>query len=116
MVRLNGFSNDFKIQNPKSKIKNFSQTSEVNYSVDFYQPQLLSLNVNGTITKKSKISSYNRLNKEDLFQGYEEAIYAPLINWKERNYYFYDTDGMIFKTTQNIHPRIPTLDIEFYIK
>jgi len=116
IIELRGFTNDFKIQYPQSKIKNFSSTTEMNYAVDFFQPQLLNLSINTMISKNTKSSSFVRLNNNELFQGYREIISAPLIGWSANNYYYYDSEGKIFKTIQNIHPRIPVLDVEFYIK
>ncbi|MDA8607077.1 YjbF family lipoprotein [Gammaproteobacteria bacterium] len=116
VIESSGFKNDFKIQYPQSKIKNFLSTLEMNYAVDFFQPQLLNLNINTMISQNNKSSSYIRLNNHELFQGYKEIISAPLIGWKAKNYYYYDSEGKIFKTIQNIHPRIPALDIEYYIK
>ena len=116
VIESRGFMNDFKIQYPQSKIKNFLSTLEMNYAVDFFQPQLFNLNVNTIIVQNTKSSSYMRLNHNELFKGYREDISAPLIGWKAKNYYYYDSEGKIFKTIQNIHPRIPTLDIEYYIK
>jgi len=74
------------------------------------------LSINTMISKNTKSSSFVRLNNNELFQGYREIISAPLIGWSANNYYYYDSEGKIFKTIQNIHPRIPVLDVEFYIK
>jgi hypothetical protein len=116
VIESSGFTNDIKIQYPKSKIKDFFNVLEMNYAVDFFQPQLLNLNVNTMISQDTKSSSFVRLNNKELFQGYKEIISSPLIGWRASNYYYYDSEGKIFKTIQEIHPRIPPLEIEFYIK
>ena len=117
IIELDGFKNDIKIQHPKSKISSFLRSKVNNYAIDFYRPSLLSLNVNTKIIKdKKKKYTLKRLDNEDQFIEIEEIINAPLIRWNARNYYYFDSKGAIFKTIQHTHPRMPEIDIEFYIK
>ena len=57
-----------------------------------------------------------RLDKEEEFTKVEEVIDAPLINWSEKNIYYLDKDSQIFKTKQYVHPRMPVITIEYYVK
>ncbi len=52
------------------------------------------------ISQDTKSSSFVRLNNKELFQGYKEIISSPLIGWRASNYYYYDSEGKIFKTIQ----------------
>lgn len=117
IIELNGFKNDIKIQHPQSKIFNLSSSSGNNYAVDFYNPQLLSLNVNGENSQEMNDKHLlKRLDNEEKFLEIVEITNAPLIKWKAKNYYYFDSSGTIFKTIQDVHPRMPPIDIEFYIK
>lgn len=117
IIELDGFRNDLKIQHPNSKISNFYASTSINYAVDFYNPILLSLNINSKISSnQSKKFKLIRLDKEEEFTKVEEVIGAPLINWSEKNIYYLDKDSQIFKTKQYVHPRMPVITIEYYVK
>ncbi len=117
IIELDGFRNDLKIQHPNSKISNFYASTGTNYAVDFYNPTLLSLNINSKISSnQSKKFKLIRLDKEEEFTKVEEVIDAPLINWSAKNIYFLDKDSQIFKSKQHVHPRMPVITIEYYVK
>lgn len=117
IIELNGFRNDLKIQHPNSKISNFYASTSINYAVDFYYPTLLSLNINSKISSnQSKKFKLIRLDKEEEFTKVEEVFDAPLINWSEKNIYYFDKESQIFKTQQYVHPRMPEITIEYYVK
>ena len=117
IIELNGFRNDLKIQHPNSKISNFYASTSINYAVDFYNPTLLSLNINSKISSnQSKKFKLIRLDKEEEFTKVEEVFDAPLINWSEKNIYYFDKESQIFKTQQYVHPRMPEITIEYYVK
>lgn len=117
IIELDGLGNDIKIQHYQSKISSILSSSSNNYAVDFYNPLLLSLNVNTEIFKsKNKKSSLKRLSNQEEFFEIVENMHAPMIRWKAKNYYYFDDAGVIFKTVQYTHPRMPAIDIEFYLK
>ena len=116
IIELSGFKNDIKIQHPRSKIKNFLTKNSKSYSVDFYSPTLLNLDIISSYSQDSKMVSMFRLDGETSFIRIQEKISAPLIGWKAKNYYYYGEDEAIFKTIQHAHPRMPVIEIEFYIK
>jgi len=117
IIELDGFKNDLKIQNPQSKITNLYTSTGNDYAVDFYSPTLLSLNVNSSISINQNTQfTLNRLGKEEEFVRIEEVLNAPLINWTKKNIYYFDEDNQIFKTKQHVHPRMPAISIEYYIK
>ena len=116
IIELNGFENDIKIQFPHSKIKNFLTKSNTSYAVDFYSPVLFSLDVNTQINIDQKIVLIERLDQKDSFLRVQEVMDASLINWTKENEYLYDSDKRLFKTVQYVHPRLPAIEIEFYLK
>jgi len=116
IIELSGFNNDIRIQHPHSKIKNLLSENSKSYSVDFYSPSLLNLDINVSYLQDSEMIPMVRLSNEAYFSRIQEDIYAPLIRWKAKNLYFYGEDKSIFKTIQYVHPRMPAIDIEFYIK
>ena len=70
-----------------------------------------------TSVRSSKLDTFFRFGeKVDALRISEDAA-IKLIGWKKSNYYFQNLEsGLVEKSKQHIHPRLPALNIEFYYK
>ena len=45
-----------------------------------------------------------------------EKIITNGISWNSKNYYTYNSNNLPLQTTQSIHPKLPTIQIDFFYK
>ena len=115
VVRSIGLPSDlYSIQRPKlnfNKIINEGKYSYVAY-YSFRNPLLNSLKVEvQSVNIGKEIVEILGLKKELIL--IEENLYSPLINWSAKNKYWYDpVTEFVWKSRQNISPRLPFIDIE----
>ena len=82
----------------------------INY-YSFAQPKLLNLPVSISSSNKGKFT-VDLLGRKKEMSLVEENLYNRTINWKAKNLYWYDNDGYLWKSEQNISPKLPTFFIE----
>lgn len=110
IVNTFGLDSDLDIKN--YYINKFSGNYIFNTS--FTSPELNYARTYAEI-KLSNRTNFDYLSEEKYIEIFEESISIPSIFWKAKNYYYFD-DGRPLFTRQNIHPNIPQIEIEFYIK
>ena len=83
--------------------------------VNFYDPDLIAAPVRITFQKSSEV--VKRLGKKSETQVLKEYISMPSIGWKKENNYYANLEtGVIEKSEQFLHPRLPVARVEFYYK
>ena len=115
VVRSIGLPSDlYSIQRPKFNFNKIIKEGKYSYVAyySFRNPLLNSLKVEVQSVKVGKeIIEILGLKKELIL--IEENLYSPLINWSAKNKYWYDpVTEFVWKSRQNISPRLPFIDIE----
>ena len=115
VVRSIGLPNDlYSIERPRLNFNKIIKEGKYSYVAyySFRNPFLNSLKVEVQSVKVGKeIVEILGLKKELIL--IEENIHSPLINWSAKNKYWYDpVTEFVWKSRQNISPRLPFIDIE----
>lgn len=79
------------------------------YSYDF--PRLVDLEVKSVSNLIGKEKIYIFGNEKELFK-IEEIITNDYLGWSAKNFFWADDNGFVWKSEQNISPKLPTFYIE----
>jgi len=136
VIKTIGLEHNFELINPQKNIFIDSTSANLSYissliqnlfgtgdkdqnisyeSINLFNPNLYSVTIESSLTS----SSYELVR----FEKKVDAIRFKVINeikpigWKETNYYYKNLkSGLIERTSQHMHPRLPVANIEFYYK
>jgi hypothetical protein len=108
-----GLPHNFELQDYSSN--NFKASSTSYEIVNLYNPDLYLAKMErkfyikeGQLQKLGNTININRIT---------ERFKIESIGWSNKNIYYQNTETLeIERAEQNIHPRLPTLKIEYYIK
>ena len=136
VVKTIGLDHNFEISNPRKynfsssgniKQSSFisrmqkllgasSQDQEITYeTINLFNPDLYSATLNSILS--SSLDNFVKLGAKVEVVKLQEIIQIKKIGWKETNYYYKNTQsGLIDRTSQHMHPRLPVVHIEFYYK
>ena len=93
----------------KNALNNKLLETSVYYSYD--EPLLANLPVEVKL-KKVGLEEVNLINKKIKLNLIEEQIINSYINWKVKNYFWVDDEGYVWKSIQNISPKLPPFEFE----
>ncbi len=90
-----------------------SLQSERSYTFlnNYKKPRLDSFKIRASVEKKQTYD-IELINGNKSLTLYEEIINNDYIGWKAINRYWFDSNGFIWKSEQNISPKLPTIYIE----
>ena len=83
--------------------------------IDLYNPDLLNATLQSSyLTSRDNIMRLGKEKKVMLIKQFSEI---SSIAWKETNDFYVDTEtGRVLKARQNLHPRLRSVNIEYYYK
>ena len=121
IIKTYGFQNNIDIKNFKNYLDNLPviDGKEISASIKFSNPPTSYLN----IFYKYRVFDYKtkkiplNIRSDEHFKidiVVEEEFDMPLIRWKGKNYYFFDSNKKILRTIQNIEPNGIVVDIKIY--
>ena len=113
IIRTIGLPHNFELIN--YSIDDFSMQNTAYELVNLYNPDLYSVKMERKLN--SKESQLQKLGNAITVNRITERFQIKSIGWSDKNIYFQNTETLsIEKSEQNIHPRLPTLKIEYYLK
>jgi len=89
--------------------KNSSIEFKAYYSYD--KPKLINLEINAVLRWKGT-EEVELLNQTIVLRKIEEELSNDFIGWKVVNYYWIDENNFVWKSIQNISPKLPPIEIE----
>lgn len=119
IIRTAGLENDIQIIDytkfPKLEEELLKQKLEISYLANFFNPELYEFDIFNQIEIISAEETLSTsLGQRTVIKVYE-SFEAKSINWDGQNTYYVSNSGDVEKTIQQIHPFLPTIQIE-YIK
>ena len=93
----------------KTVLNNKLLEASVYYSYD--EPLLANLPVKVKL-KKLGLEEVDLINQKIKLNLIEEQIINSYINWKVKNYFWVDDEGYVWKSIQNISPKLPPFEYE----
>ena len=78
------------------------------YSYD--NPQLIRLKINATI-EYIGTEEVDLFTSKKLLRRFEETIRNDYLGWKRKNIFWLDEEGFIWKSIQNLSPKLPTFTL-----
>ncbi len=100
------------------KLTSFRSWKEINYKDEefityfsFRNPELNNLEVSSQYSNEGKIELQLTFDKKELLL-INESIMAKSIGWKKTNSYWLDENNFVWKSIQNISPRLPPIYYE----
>lgn len=113
IIRTIGLPHNFELVN--YSIDDLAMQNASYELVNLYNPDLYSVKMERKLS--SKESQLNKLGNSITVNRITERFKIKSIGWNDKNIYFQNTETLnIEKSEQNIHPRLPTLKIEYYLK
>lgn len=109
IVETEGLRSDIKFYSFDIPI--LEKTFSFNSQIDLYNPDLIFANI--AFRRDSK-TTYSDI-KGDEINVFQYTRIIPEIGWKAKDSYTF-IDGVIFKSIQQINPRLDSLEITFYFK
>lgn len=85
-------------------------------TASFYQPDLFLTSVENIIVKEEKMAVLVKEGQEIEATLYKHNFYIPSIKWGGVNKYFVDENGLIIRSEQELHPKLPVFKIDFFYK
>ena len=113
IIRTIGLPHNFELQNYSNE---FLLASNSSYElVNLYNPDAFSLKMERRLLSKDSIlKKFDALIDVNIIT---ENFNIESIGWGGNNYYIQNKDTMqIERLEQDIHPRLPTLKVEYYLK
>ena len=112
VIKTTGLDHNLDIS---SKSKVTGQDIVIQEKINLTNPDLYSALL--TSYMASRPETFLKFGKKVDALKISENISIKLIGWKRSNYYFKNLEtGLVEKSKQHIHPRLPALNIEFYYK
>ena len=111
IVETFGLPNDIKIK----FVKDFPYENNFSARIDFMQPVLENQKISYELNQLEDINYFNRLETQEQVEVYEELFKVDSIRWKSRNTY-YLINNQVVRSRTNIHPDLPVITIDFYLK
>ena len=111
IVKVEGLENN--LIDFRTSIKDLATGNNVIYKsyYSYDQPELFNLEVENQL-------SYEGEQNVELFMGkkvlhlYQETIHNRFLGWKERNLFWVDDNGFIWKSVQYVSPKLPPIKYE----
>ena len=86
-----------------------------NIQLDLYNPDALSLMGRQYITYSgTELTDY--LGKPSVTEKYIETTVIDAIKWKAVNEYSLSKNGLVIRTSQKIHPYLPKIELQYFLK
>ena len=112
IIKTAGLTNNFEILRPSNDIYS---SSEVYETINLYNPDLISSTIHRSMN--SRKATIKKLGRSIQVNRIKESFDLDLIGWSGVNLYYQNiTTGQIESSEQRIHPRLPTIKIEYYFK
>ena len=110
IIQTSGLPNNLKFIKTNNKTILLEDKDYKNY-MSYDQPPLFDLpvEVTSSFVKEEQVSL---LNEEVDLYLVEEKISSRNINWKAKNNFWLDENGYVWKSEQNISPKLPTFYLE----
>ena len=112
IVKTVGLNSNIEILRPSD---NIFLASDVYETVNLFNPDLISSTIHRSMN--SRKATIKKLGRSIQVNRIEESFDLDLIGWSGVNLYYQNTTtGQIESSEQRIHPRLPTIKIEYYFK
>jgi len=114
IIRTQGLPHNFEYKNFSNIDLPSSKTSYI--LVDLYNPDLYSVKMASQFLK-SKLKDIEKIGKAISVNKIYESFEINSIGWSDTNIYYQNINTLeIESLEQNIHPRLPTVKVEYYFK
>tara|TARA_B100000945_G_scaffold309456_1_gene300307 strand:- start:1754 stop:2401 length:648 start_codon:yes stop_codon:yes gene_type:complete len=115
IIETIGFQSDFKID-PFDVLDQSLEGNDFITYLEFKNPDLYRSKVNNRVFKhKTHNKIIDRLGGEINAEILSHSFRLPIIKWKGENQ-FYIYDERVIRSEQYIHPNMPVIKIDFYLK
>ena len=112
IIKTVGLNSNIEILRPSD---NIFLASDVYETVNLFNPDLISSTIHRSMN--SRKATIKKLGRSIQVNRIEESFDLDLIGWSGVNLYYQNTTtGQIESSEQRIHPRLPTIKIEYYFK
>ena len=112
IVKTVGLNSNIEILRPSD---NIFLTSDVYETINLFNPDLISSTIYRSMN--SRKATIKKLGRSIQVNRIEESFDLDLIGWSGVNLYYQNTTtGQIESSEQIIHPRLPIVKIEYYLK
>ena len=95
---------------------NFSSTEAFTSTGSLYGPDLIKTPITHNFLNMDEVKLIERLGEEIITNVFMHEIYIPSIKWSAENYFYYDLNNNLVRSEQKIHPNLPKIRIDFFIK
>ena len=112
IIKTVGLNSNIEILRPSD---NIFLTSDVYETINLFNPDLISSTIRRSMN--SRKATIKKLGRSIQVNRIKESFDLDLIGWSGVNLYYQNiTTGQIESSEQRIHPRLPTIKIEYYFK
>ena len=112
IVKTVGLNSNIEILRPSD---NIFLTSDVYETINLFNPDLISSTIRRSMN--SRKATIEKLGRNIQVNRIKESFDLDLIGWSGVNLYYQNTTtGQIESSEQIIHPRLPIVKIEYYLK
>jgi len=112
IIKTSGLTNNFEIIKPLKRIYHSSKTFE---AINLYTPDLFLATLERSMDLDT--SSITKLEKPIEVNRIQEYFNVDIIGWKGVNTYYQNPSSKLIEASQQkIHPKLPQVRVEFYIK
>jgi hypothetical protein len=98
------------------KTINFSSADTFTSLGSLYGPDLIKTNIQHNFFKEDKVKTIERLGETIISNVFIHEIYIPSIKWSTKNYFYYDLNNNLVRSEQKIHPNLPKIRIDYFLK
>ena len=95
---------------------NFSSTEDFTSVGSLYGPDLIKTPIKHKFLKKDEFKAIERLGKTVMSNVFIHQINIPSIKWSAKNYFYYDLNNNLIRSEQKIHPNLPKIRIDYFLK
>lgn len=111
VIRTLGLERDIDLVADRVK---FNTTSQQSVFLDLYNPEAINIAGIQSVTIGEEETIVFLGQSVDVLSA-QERIFYKAINWTQKNQY-YLKDGQVLKSIQKLHPLMPKIEIQFYLK
>lgn len=112
IIKTSGLTNNFEIIKPLKRIYHSNKTFE---AINLYTPDLFLATLERSMDLDT--SSITKLEKPIEVNRIQEYFNVDIIGWKGVNTYYQNPSSKLIEASQQkIHPKLPQVRVEFYIK